>query len=149
VLLLPPAALAQSPEPSGPFAARHVTCDRIELRWIYEGQFTVGPESIVLVLDRAGTTGIRFFVDREHSQVTHVESWEEVGGIVNTTSIPGSPRIDYVNCIPASDPIGGITLENARSVIEAGAAAVAVISDLLLGNDPRGRTQAFLHRLTS
>jgi thiamine-phosphate pyrophosphorylase len=45
--------------------------------------------------------------------------------------------------------IGGITLENARSVIEAGAAAVAVISDLLLGNDPRGRTQAFLHRLTS
>ena len=45
--------------------------------------------------------------------------------------------------------IGGITLENARSVIDAGAAAVAVISDLLLGNDPRGRTQAFLQRLTS
>jgi thiamine-phosphate pyrophosphorylase len=45
--------------------------------------------------------------------------------------------------------IGGITLENARLVIDAGAAAVAVISDLLLGNDPRGRTQAFLQRLTS
>jgi thiamine-phosphate pyrophosphorylase len=45
--------------------------------------------------------------------------------------------------------IGGITLENARSVIDAGAAGVAVISDLLLGNDPRGRTQAFLQRLTS
>lgn len=45
--------------------------------------------------------------------------------------------------------IGGITLENARSVIDAGAAAVAVISDLLLGNDPRARTQAFLQRLTS
>jgi thiamine-phosphate pyrophosphorylase len=45
--------------------------------------------------------------------------------------------------------IGGITLENARSVIDAGAAAVAVIGDLLLGNDPRGRTQAFLQRLTS
>jgi len=45
--------------------------------------------------------------------------------------------------------IGGITLENVRSVIDAGAAAVAVISDLLLGNDPRGRTQAFLQRLTS
>jgi thiamine-phosphate pyrophosphorylase len=45
--------------------------------------------------------------------------------------------------------IGGITLENARSVIDAGAAAVAVISDLLLGNDPCGRTQAFLQRLTS
>jgi thiamine-phosphate pyrophosphorylase len=45
--------------------------------------------------------------------------------------------------------IGGITLENARSVIDAGATAVAVIGDLLLGNDPRGRTQAFLQRLTS
>jgi thiamine-phosphate pyrophosphorylase len=44
--------------------------------------------------------------------------------------------------------IGGITLENARSVIEAGATAVAVISDLVLGNDPRGRTQAFVQRLT-
>jgi thiamine-phosphate pyrophosphorylase len=45
--------------------------------------------------------------------------------------------------------IGGITLENARSVIEAGATAVAVISDLLLGNDPRSRTQAFVQGLTS
>jgi thiamine-phosphate pyrophosphorylase len=44
--------------------------------------------------------------------------------------------------------IGGITLENARSVIDAGAAAVAVISDLLVGNDPRRRTQAFVQRLT-
>jgi thiamine-phosphate pyrophosphorylase len=44
--------------------------------------------------------------------------------------------------------IGGITLENARSVIDAGAAAVAVISDLLVGDDPRGRTHAFVQRLT-
>jgi thiamine-phosphate pyrophosphorylase len=43
--------------------------------------------------------------------------------------------------------IGGVTLENAPSVIEAGATAVAVISDLLVGNDPRGRTQAFVQRL--
>jgi thiamine-phosphate pyrophosphorylase len=39
--------------------------------------------------------------------------------------------------------IGGITLENAGSVIEAGAASVAVISDLLAG-DPRARARAFL-----
>jgi len=45
--------------------------------------------------------------------------------------------------------IGGITLENARSVIEAGATSVAVISDLLVGNDPRSRTQAFVQALTS
>jgi thiamine-phosphate pyrophosphorylase len=42
--------------------------------------------------------------------------------------------------------IGGITLENAASVIEAGAASVAVISDLLAG-DPRTRARAFLTAL--
>ena len=43
--------------------------------------------------------------------------------------------------------IGGVTLENAKSAIDAGAAAVAVISDLLVGNDPSRRTRAFLRSL--
>jgi len=43
--------------------------------------------------------------------------------------------------------IGGITLENARSVLDAGAAAVAVISDLLVGGDARGRIAAYLQAL--
>jgi thiamine monophosphate synthase len=42
--------------------------------------------------------------------------------------------------------IGGITLQNARSVVDAGAAAVAVISDLLLG-DPEQRCRDFLRTL--
>jgi thiamine-phosphate pyrophosphorylase len=43
--------------------------------------------------------------------------------------------------------IGGITLENARSVIDAGAACVAVISDLLTTRDAAGRTRAYLQTL--
>jgi thiamine-phosphate pyrophosphorylase len=43
--------------------------------------------------------------------------------------------------------IGGITLENAVSVIEAGAASVAVISDLLRTGDPAGRARAYSERL--
>ena len=43
--------------------------------------------------------------------------------------------------------IGGITLENARSVLEAGASGVAVISDLLTGGDPQGRIAAYLQAL--
>ena len=43
--------------------------------------------------------------------------------------------------------IGGITLENATSVIAAGASAVAVISDLLITNDPEGQTRAYLQKL--
>jgi thiamine-phosphate pyrophosphorylase len=43
--------------------------------------------------------------------------------------------------------IGGITRENCRSVIEAGADCVAVIADLLA--DPRGRAEEFLKLLGS
>ena len=43
--------------------------------------------------------------------------------------------------------IGGITLERAASVIEAGAASVAVISDLLATGDPERQTRDFLDRI--
>jgi thiamine-phosphate pyrophosphorylase len=39
--------------------------------------------------------------------------------------------------------IGGITLDTAAAVIEAGAASVAVISDLLATGDPAGRVRAY------
>ena len=43
--------------------------------------------------------------------------------------------------------IGGITLDTAPAVIEAGASTVAVISDLLSTADPAGRVRAFLDAL--
>ena len=43
--------------------------------------------------------------------------------------------------------IGGITVDRASDVLQAGATAVAVISDILVGNDPAGRVRAFLERL--
>jgi thiamine-phosphate pyrophosphorylase len=43
--------------------------------------------------------------------------------------------------------IGGITLERAPEVIAAGAAAVAVISDLVVGGDPEARARAFVAAL--
>jgi thiamine monophosphate synthase len=43
--------------------------------------------------------------------------------------------------------IGGITLETARRVIDAGATAVAVISDLLVSL-PEERVREYLRRLT-
>jgi thiamine-phosphate pyrophosphorylase len=42
--------------------------------------------------------------------------------------------------------IGGIDLENARGVVDAGASAVAIIGDLLR-DDPERRTRAFLASL--
>ena len=43
--------------------------------------------------------------------------------------------------------IGGITVERARSGIDAGATSVAVISDLLTGGDPERRAAEFLSTL--
>lgn len=56
-------------------------------------------------------------------------------------SRPESPRYDPIPIVA----IGGITLERAPEVLAAGAASVAVISDLLSG-DPAGRVRAFLAR---
>jgi thiamine-phosphate pyrophosphorylase len=44
--------------------------------------------------------------------------------------------------------IGGITLARAAFVVEAGAASVAVIGDLLAGGDPEARVRAYLERLS-
>jgi thiamine-phosphate pyrophosphorylase len=43
--------------------------------------------------------------------------------------------------------IGGITLDNAQSVLDAGATSVAVISDLLAHGDPEARVRAWIARL--
>jgi thiamine-phosphate pyrophosphorylase len=44
--------------------------------------------------------------------------------------------------------IGGITLETAPLVLEAGASSVAVISDLVCTPDPSARVRAYVERLT-
>jgi thiamine-phosphate pyrophosphorylase len=43
--------------------------------------------------------------------------------------------------------IGGVTLATAPQVLAAGASCVAVIGDLLVGNDPAGRTRAYVQAL--
>ena len=43
--------------------------------------------------------------------------------------------------------VGGITLDRVPSVVEAGAAGLAVISDLLEGSDPEARSRGFIARL--
>jgi thiamine-phosphate pyrophosphorylase len=44
--------------------------------------------------------------------------------------------------------IGGVTLETAPSVLDAGAASVAVISDLLATGDPEAQVRAYIERLS-
>jgi thiamine-phosphate pyrophosphorylase len=56
------------------------------------------------------------------------------------SATPAMPAVPVV-------AIGGITIDNARSVIDAGAASVAVIGDLLSTGDPAARVRDFLDRL--
>jgi thiamine-phosphate pyrophosphorylase len=63
---------------------------------------------------------------------------EMVGEAARRASARGLPLV----------AIGGITLENAISVLAAGAASVAVIGDLLAGGDPEARVRAFVEHLS-
>ena len=65
---------------------------------------------------------------------------DEVGRAAEQIAGAGAAGIELV-------AIGGITLDTARSVIEAGARSVAVISDLLVGGDPSARVRQFLREL--
>jgi thiamine-phosphate pyrophosphorylase len=58
---------------------------------------------------------------------------------------PEGPPLRGVRPVVA---IGGITLDTAASVIGAGAAAVAVITDLLATGDPVARTRDYVRCLT-
>jgi thiamine-phosphate pyrophosphorylase len=62
-------------------------------------------------------------------------------GVRARAGVPRSRRLQVV-------AIGGITLERAPSVMNAGADAVAVITDLLAGGDPRARVAAYVRVLS-
>jgi thiamine-phosphate pyrophosphorylase len=69
----------------------------------------------------------------------------------DTTSVPPHPfrGTEVVRRVPGGlVAIGGITLDRAAEVIEAGATAVAVITDLIASGDPEGRVRAYLARLS-
>jgi thiamine-phosphate pyrophosphorylase len=78
-----------------------------------------------------------------------------IGPIFATTSkanpdpVVGTEMIRRLRPLTAKPivAIGGIRLENAGEVIEAGADSVAVISDILVAVDPAGRARQFLQLL--
>jgi thiamine-phosphate pyrophosphorylase len=73
--------------------------------------------------------------------VTKQTGYEAIG-LSTVTQVAASASAQRIPVVA----IGGITLENAISVIDAGASSVAVISDLLKG-DPENRCREFLHLL--
>ncbi|MEE2637631.1 MAG: thiamine phosphate synthase [Acidobacteriota bacterium] len=115
----------------------------------------VGPARTLL--GTAATIGLS---THDHHQVERAlqlpVSYLAVGPVYETTtkdtgyaavglgSVTRTARLAGVRPVVA---IGGITLETAPQVIAAGAASVAVISDLLVGNSPATRARHYLEAL--
>ena len=109
---------------------------------VADARRVVGPDAIVGI-----STHDRAQIDEA---LTSTATYIAVGPIFSTsTKDTGySPRgLDLVRYAAGRGKpvvaIGGITIDNARSVIEAGATGIAVITDLLNG-DPAARARAFV-----
>jgi thiamine-phosphate pyrophosphorylase len=148
-----------------PYQANIIVNDRADIALmsaaagVHVGQDDLPPSAARRLLGEGAVVGVS---THSVAQVEHALrepiSYVAVGPVFGTRSKDtGYPAVGLELVVSAARlagelpvvAIGGITLENARSVIEAGAASVAVISDLLVGNDPRRRTQAFVQALTS
>lgn len=148
---------------SEPFRARVIVNDRADIAvmagaaGVHVGQEDLHPKAARAIV---GPDAIVGFSTHTSEQITAAlgepVSYVAVGPVFGTStkdtgySAVGLARVSEAASLAGGVPIvaiGGITLENAASVIAAGASCVAVIGDLLT-DDPQGRVAAY-HRLLS
>jgi thiamine-phosphate pyrophosphorylase len=124
---------------------------------VHVGQEDVDPADARRLLGPAAIVGFSTHtVAQIESAVRQPISYVAVGPIFGTRtkdtgySAVGLDLVSAAARLAGTLPvvgIGGITLETASSVLEAGATAVAVIGDLLTQGNPQGRVAAYLQRL--
>ena len=122
---------------------------------VHVGQDDLPPRQVRRVMGAASIVGLSTHTMEELTvAVAELIDYVAVGAVYATTSKPpGHPVVGLDGVRRAAEAvraralpivgIGGITLHNARDVIQAGASAVAVISDLLVG-DVATRAKAYL-----
>jgi thiamine-phosphate pyrophosphorylase len=126
---------------------------------VHVGQEDLTPRDVRRVVgDRAivglSTHTVEQLTEAVRQPVTYVAIGPVFGSVTKATGYD-AVGLDMVRAAAAyarqaSLPlvaIGGITLDSAESVLQAGAASVAVIGDLLANGDPEARVHAFLERL--
>jgi thiamine-phosphate pyrophosphorylase len=126
---------------------------------VHVGQDDLAPSAVRALVGATAIVGLSTHtVEQIERAVTEPVSYVAVGPVFGTTTKDtGYSRIglEMVRAAAARASarglplvaIGGVTLQTARSVIDAGAASVAVIGDLLAGGDPERRTREFLEAL--
>jgi thiamine-phosphate pyrophosphorylase len=146
------------------YGASIVINDRVDIAklagaaGVHVGQDDLSPAAARRLLGDAATVGFSTHtIEQVEAAVREPVSYVAVGPVFGTQSKDTGYRAVGLDLVAAAAriagtlpvvAIGGITIENASSVIAAGAASVAVISDLLVDRDPEQRTRAFLRRLT-
>ena len=122
---------------------------------VHVGQTDLRPADARLVVGESAMVGVSTHND-EQARLTLAEpvDYVAIGPVFSTSSkdrpdpVVGLDGVRSAREIVAASgrplvAIGGITLERAKSVIDAGANSIAVISDLLMG-EPRSRARALL-----
>ena len=148
---------------ASPYGASIIVNDRADLAVMARAAGVhVGQEDLAPIHARrlVGPTGIVGYsthtVQQIEAAIREPISYLAVGPVFGTVtkdtgySAVGlalvSTAVRLAGAIPVV-AIGGITLETAPSVLEAGATSVAVIGDLLTKGDPQVRVAAYLQRL--
>jgi thiamine-phosphate pyrophosphorylase len=148
---------------ASPYNASIIVNDRADLAamaraaGVHVGQEDLAPMNARRLIGPAGIVGYSTHtVQQIEAAIREPISYLAVGPVFGTTtkdtgySAVGldlvSTAVRLAGAIPVV-AIGGITLETAPSVLEAGATSVAVIGDLLMHGHPQGRVAAYLQRL--
>lgn len=143
---------------AAPFGAQVVVNDRADIArmagaaGVHVGQDDLPPEAVRQILGPDAIVGLSTHdvSQIDAAWVTPI-SYIAVGPIFSTTtketgySARGLDLVGYAaRGGKAVVAIGGITVSNGRQVLDAGASLLAVIGDLLRGDDPERRTREFL-----
>ena len=146
--------------------ARVVVNDRADIArlsgadGVHVGQEDLAPAAVRALVGDVSIVGLSTHTTAQIERaVLEPVSYVAIGPVFGTTTkVTGYEKVGLEMVREASRrvnarglplvAIGGITLENAISVLEAGAASVAVISDLLATGDPEARVRAFVEHLS-
>ena len=123
---------------------------------VHVGQEDLGAERARAVIGAEGWIGVSTHNEMQFRAAMRTSAdYIALGPIFGTTTkqnpdpVVGTELIRSVRGLTKKPivAIGGITLERAAEVIEAGADSVAVISDILRAEDPAQRARQFIRRL--
>jgi thiamine-phosphate pyrophosphorylase len=145
------------------YGARIIINDRADIAsmsgasGVHVGQDDLSPTDVRAVVGTHADVGLSTHTERQlaaalEEPVTYVAIGPVFGTATKDTGYDavGLRLVERAATIVAGRvplvAIGGITLDRAASVLDAGATSVAVITDLLVGGDPASRVRAFLDR---